>query len=132
MYYNKYQRTQVINFIDEIFSKDKRIKIEQEKKKRSIDQNSLYWLWVACVSQETGNSTQLLHETFKEMFLPFQTVNIFCKEKREYTSTTELDTAQFKKYLDNIQLFASENGIMLPNPEDLHWKEFEETYKNYL
>lgn len=132
MIFNKYQKQQAHSFIDEIFDKEKRVKIEQAKEKRSIDQNSLMWLWIACISQETGNSTAMLHTEFKEMFLPFKTVILFGKEKREYTSTTELDTLQFKKYLDSIQLFASENGITLPNPEDKYFEQFKETYKDYL
>ena len=105
------------------------VKIEVKKVIRSISQNRLYWLWVACISHETGNSKDMIHQTLGMMFLP----RVIGKLGVEPVSTTILDTVQFKKYLDEVNLWANEFlGITLPNPDDLHFSEFYEKYKDLI
>ena len=133
MIFDSSKESTAILYLKGLFAKGKRIKIEPVAEKRSHNQNNLLWLWYACISRETGNSSDLLHELFKEMFLPLSKKEVFGIEKKILTSTTELNTIEFKNYLDKIQIFAaSELGITLPNPEDLHFAEFQSFYKNYL
>jgi hypothetical protein len=102
-------------------------------KKRSNDQNSLYWLWIACICDEIGENSNDLHEILCEKFLPIKEKVILGVTKVERTSTKKLDTLQFKHYLDKIQVFAlSELGINLPNPEDRYFEQFKEKYERYL
>jgi hypothetical protein len=102
-------------------------------KKRSNDQNALYWMWIACICDEIGENSNDLHETLCEKFLPIKEKLIFGITKIERTSTKKLDTIQFKNYLDKIQIFASsELGIILPNPEDRYFEQFKERYEKYL
>jgi len=69
-----------------------------------------------------------LHEYFKQKFIEPETKQIFDETVFIYT-TTDKGTAQFKEYLDKIQIFASsELGIDLPDPESLRWEEFESYY----
>jgi hypothetical protein len=37
-------------------------------------------------------------------------------------STTDLKVGEFKDYLEQIDIFASEYGIVLPRPEDLYFE----------
>jgi hypothetical protein len=115
-------------------SKKYDVEIILKREKRSIPQNSLYWLWMACLSHETGGDKEQVHETLKDMFLPkTPVVGLFGEVFQKPVSTSKLDIAQFTEYLNQIQVFASsELGIVLPLPEDLSWAAFEETYKNRL
>lgn len=107
--------------------------IKQEREIRTISQNSLYWLWLTCIMAETGNDKDYLHIFFGKKYLPQDRRIVFNYPVDVTTSTTSLDTAQFTHYLERIQQFAnSELGIVLPNPEDLHFKEFYETYKDFI
>lgn len=99
--------------------------------RRSISQNSLYWLWLTCIQDETGNDRNDLHEYFKRRFISYHIVSVFDVECDVY-STKGLTTAQFKEYLDKIQSSMSIEGIVLPNPEDLIWDSFYEHYKDKL
>jgi hypothetical protein len=109
------------------------VEITQRKSTRSLSQNKLYWLWLSCIEQETGNDKAVLHHEFGMMFLP----KMYGVLKDVYieipVSTTKLDTVQFKQYLDKLQVFAgSELGIELPNPEDLIFESFYDVYKDRI
>lgn len=109
------------------------ISIKKKRWTRSISQNSLYWLWLTCIEQETGNDRDDLHDYFKAKFLGFEDVKILDSIVTRVVSTTQKDTLQFKNYLDKIQMFASvELGIALPDPADTFWSEFYGTYKYLL
>jgi hypothetical protein len=133
MIYNSNQKETAIKFLSAILDKGKRIRIEQVIEKRSIDQNSLYWLWLTCIQQHTGNDKVYLHDYFRGKYLSGITIKIFGIEQFKLKSTTELNTYEFKQYLDKIQEFSNtELGIDLPNPEDLRFSEFQEHYKNFI
>jgi hypothetical protein len=132
MIFNKFQTNQALALIQKLLNEGKRVSISEVKENRTLPQNKLMWLWLSCLEAETGNNKETLHEYFKEMFLPLKSDIVFNKEIIKRTSTTDLNTLEFKKYLDNIQLFASKQGIILPNPEDRYWNEFYETYKDFI
>ena len=109
------------------------VDISVKKDKRSLDQNRLYWLWIGCLESETGNDKDILHHELRMMFLPRKQGNINGRTVEMPTSTTALNTSQMKQYLDKVQVFAaSELGIHLPDPDDLIWGAFYETYANRI
>ena len=107
------------DFTDEIIdSKDYIITVKQVKYKRTLKQNSLYWLWIEYLSYESGNSKETIHESFKEKFLEPQIETVFGKKKLVY-STKNLETNPFIKYLDEIRLFIIDFlGVVLPYPDE--------------
>lgn len=109
------------------------VRVAKKAETRTLSQNRLYYLWLNCISAETGNEVELLHEYCKQKFLGVQYRVIYGEEVARPLTTTDLNTEQFKAYLDKIQEWANtEQGIILPNPEDLYWEQFLEKYKNYL
>ena len=86
---------------------------------RTIVQNRLYHLWLSAISIETGNDTNALHEYFKRTFLPYTEVTAFGKTIGILSSTSDLTTKDFDKYLKEIEAFAStELGMTLPHVND--------------
>ena len=133
MIFDKNRKIEAIKFIDNLFAQDKRVTIVITKEKRTLDQNKLYWLWLSCIAKETGNDKDDLHEYFIYKYLNPELVQVFEKMIYKRLSTSTLDTKQFTKYLNKIQVFANtELAIELPNPEDLKFAEFFEYYKNYI
>jgi hypothetical protein len=126
-------RNMVIAYIKRLdITKLHTVEVLQKKFNRSISQNSLYWLWLTCIEQETGNDRDELHELFKKKFILPETKEVF-GEQLIFYSTKNKDTLQFKQYLDKIQVFAlSELSITLPNPEDRYWDEFYSYYVDKL
>ena len=109
------------------------VNIDKKKEVRTLPQNKLYWLWLNCISQETGNEVKDLHEHFTEYYLPRETVQIFDKTTERPISTTKLSTIEFTAYLEKIEQFSgSELGIVLPHPEDLYFAEAYEKYSHTI
>lgn len=124
----------VKSYIDSL-SNGKRydINIVVHRERRTIDQNRLLFLWINCISGETGQDKDDLHKYFKRKFLPHHHNTVFNEQIYIEPTTTTLDTKQFTDYLNLIQAFAAtELGITLPNPEDAIWAQFYEQYNKHI
>lgn len=133
MIFKKDQSETAIKFLNAIWEKGKRAKIEKVSDKRSIDQNSLYWLWLTSISRETGNEKNYLHDFYRMEFLPKRIIKIGELKYEMPISTTELDVSQFTQYLNKIQTHANcELGIDLPNPEDKRFEDWYNYHKDFL
>jgi len=132
MIFNKTQANELTQYVNSLFSEDKRVYVKEHKEKRTISQNSFYWLWLQAISRETGNETDDLHDFFAKKFLPMDEVKIFNKMIYKRCSTTTLTTDTFTQYLNKIQVFAAQQGITLPNPEDKNFAHFKDFYEKYL
>lgn len=109
------------------------VSITKIREIRTFDQNRLYWLWIACICQETGNDKDDMHEYFKKYFLGYSDKEMFGNTIRKVRSTSDLDTKQFTDYLEKIKTWASrELGIILPDPNDAYFESFKEIYQNYI
>lgn len=128
-------KRKVIDYVENLpEGKQYTAEIKVKRKQRSTDQNRLYWLWLTCIMAETGEHKGRLHEFFKQYFLGMDEHWAFNRyQVMVPRSTATLDTKQMTDYLERVQQFAAtELGILLPNPEDLQWAEFEAYYSQYI
>ena len=96
------------------------VEIKRHVKKRSNPQNNLYWKWIAIVCKETGNDKNDVHEFLMRKFLPPTVREVFGEQVEHYT-TTNLNTVDMGEYMTRMQaFFASDWGIALPIPEEMH------------
>lgn len=86
--------------------------INLDKARRSLDQNSLYFLYLDIISRETGHTSEELHRIFKGLFLPKKKVTLNGKDYMLTGSTTELNKVDFGIYLDRI---CAETNIPIPD-----------------
>ena len=101
------------------------------RQKRSLNQNSLLWLWMTAleVDSETGYTKDEFYELFITKFAPKKEV---LNENINIT-TSKMDSKQMATFLDNIQRFAlTELMFKLPDSEDIIFSTFYETYKNLI
>lgn len=114
-------RERAVAFLNQLdLSKPWQLVVTPLKRNRSLQQNNLYWGWLGIVAQDTGNSTDDIHEWLKHRFLApsFVTVNGETQEIRR--STTKLNTKEMSDYMTQVEAWAaSELGIILPRPEDM-------------
>ena len=114
-------RKRAVDFLTALnIGKPWQVTIAPLRKKRSTDQNSLYWKWCGIVADETGNTADDVHEFAKSRFLPkhFVTINDETRETRK--TTTKLSTKDMSEFMTKFSAWAeSEMGIALPHPEDL-------------
>lgn len=100
--------------------------------KRSINQNNLMWMWIACVSMETGQDKNDIYDYYRQKFLS-RTIEINGKTAVVTSGTSALDTVAMTHFLNQMQADVSvEFGIKLPTPQDLYWEEFQNYYKRFL
>jgi hypothetical protein len=95
------------------------IKITPWFKKRSNQQNRLLWLWCTIIATHTGASPDVVKGIAQKMFLTVEetieaTGEVFTRVK----GTSELDTLEMKKFLDELHAWATEYfGVDLPLPD---------------
>ena len=134
------------------------IKLEKFEKTRSINQNSLYWIFITFIfnNQSQYNSENEIHYILRSLFLhkkvkdikwhlitasAMKTFNLALT--KQYKSdlpsiidlftlhTKDLKTKEFQVYLDKIFVFCKENfNIELIFPDDARFNKFFNEYKN--
>jgi hypothetical protein len=106
------------------------VDLSRRKNKRSISQNSYYWLYLGVIENETGNLADDMHEYFKRKFLPPKEKRMVLNGvRRKFMipgSTATLDKFDFGQYLDKI---CAETGVPLP---DVEAAGFISNHKGYL
>ena len=104
--------------------------ISRKKEPRTVAQNSLMWMWMECISQETGQPKQDIYDYYCTKFLA-RPVKIGNRELMVKGSSSSLTTAQMTKFLNLIQAdAASELGIQLPLPADRFYGEFIKEFRH--
>lgn len=93
---------------------DIQVTVGKRKRQRSLNQNALYWLWLGVIENDTGHSTDDLHDFFKTKFLK-HTKEVFGKVYEVVQSSAGLDTMDFTTYMDKVRQFVQEElKITLP------------------
>lgn len=97
---------------------------------RSLSQNNLYWMWLRCIQDETGNDLEDLHDYFAGKYLSAEMREVFGYPVYRRQSTADLNTEQFTWFLDQVDKEAmSRLQIYLPQPGLPGWEEFYEKYR---
>ena len=105
------------------------ITIKKVSEKRSIAQNDLLWMWMACIENETGTPKDEVYMYYCKKFL-MRTMTIGQRSERIYLTSSKLNTEQMTTFLNQIQTdAATELGITLPTPQDRFFEAFYADYK---
>ena len=104
-----------------------RVTVEQYRKRRSLSQNSLMWLWIGevadYVGKHTGQDADDIHEFFKQKFLPPRIIEVGGVTV-DVRSTAKLTTLEMTIYMDRIYAWVTtELGLLLPLPQEFHLSE---------
>lgn len=89
-----------------------------ERKRRSLNQNALYWKVVSELADNLGYLPEEMHEVIKQRCVPPKVVEVSGRQF-EIRSTAKLDTAAFATLMDQVYAIGAEMGIYLPSPEEL-------------
>ena len=108
------------------------LSVKKKTDSRSLSQNRLMWMWIACIAEQTGNTQEDVHDYYCDKFLA-RKIKVGEDERTMGGRTSALDTAGFASFLNNIQAdAASVLGIRLPTPEDLAFDDFLQAYKDRI
>ncbi len=96
--------------------------VKRASEKRTIAQNDLMWMWLACIENETGTAKEDVYNHYCKRFLskPDPMGEGFIND-----TSSRLNTKQMTDFMKKIQAdAASELGITLPVPEDRYFEDF--------
>ena len=119
-----FQRKAFLARVDNLMEKDAVVELT-EKAFRTPNQNRYLHLLLGVVAMETGNTLEdVKREYFKRMVNP----DIFMSYKTDtrgnsiavYRSTTAVSKEELSTAIDRFKRWGAENGICMPNPEDIH------------
>lgn len=132
--HNPATRAAVTAYITTLPEKSYDVTITPHRRNRTVPQNRLYWLHVACLSDETGSDRDEVHNELKRLYLPSESVTgLYGETVVRPISTSKLDTAQFTAYLEKVEAFAlTDLDIRLPKPGDAVFDQFEEKYSRWI
>lgn len=101
--------------------------VKPYKHKRSLAQNSLYWLWLGIIRDHIRDTqgqvfhVDDVHEWMKGAFLPTRAVQIGDRAVIAARSTARLTVGQFTEYLQAIEAYCvTDLDLVLPRPEDVY------------
>jgi len=112
-------------------NKAHRLTIDVIRYKRSLDQNSLLWLWLTALEKdsETGYFKDDFYQMFLELFAPRKLVF----EKACIISSSKMNTLEMTRFLNSVKDWAIINlNFELPDPKEKHFNDFLEHYKDFL
>jgi hypothetical protein len=98
------QRGLFFQFLKQFEGRKVWMTLDTKLPKRTDRQNRFYWLYLDIIAHQTGNTSEELHNAFKQRFLYQGDRNIFGEVIRVTGSTTELSKAEFSQYLDEISI----------------------------
>ncbi|WP_392567122.1 hypothetical protein [Utexia brackfieldae] len=108
-----------------------RIVIKVWKDKRTVDQNSLNWMWCTEIAQQANKhsteeiSPEDVHEFYKKMFCPEKEKNVLGQIVK-IKSTKLLDTGEMHFYLNQIEYDAHSKGLTLTIPANSEYKKLKD------
>lgn len=106
------------------------VTIKRHTAPRTVSQNALMWMWMECISEDTGTPKQDVYDYYCEKFLQ-RHVTVGEKTIVVHGSSSSLNTEQMTKFLNLIQAdAATEMGITLPLPTDRFYPEFIQEYRD--
>ena len=108
-------RQRAIEFVSSLPITDRpfEIVIRPHKTKRSLDQNSYYWVRIAEITMHVGQGSEEVHEYMKDEFLLPIVVDMLTHSKTVSGSTTKLSPAEMAEYTTKVEAWAVNNGIRL-------------------
>jgi len=98
--------------------KPKQIVVSDYRRKHTISQRGLYFVWMHQIGQDTGHTKDEMHQYFKHSLLAPQTLEINGHVVDVPPSIAKLNTEEMSDYMTQIQAFCgTELGLMLSIPE---------------
>lgn len=113
------------------------LKVEVKAGNRSLDQNSLYWVWIAqiteFVNEKKGSdfNTNEMHEWMKHTFLGYEDAKVIGKVEIpiQLRSTSKLTKSEMFDYMEKIDMYWAQLGCLLVTPSDSVYAKMKEKHE---
>jgi hypothetical protein len=97
------------------------ITLQRFRQQRSLRANAYLWGVVYRTIEEwCGHTAEELHDVFKAKFLPPREITLPTGELVVgLSSTRQLTSEQFSEFVSKVKLFAAEQGLHVPEPDEV-------------
>jgi hypothetical protein len=95
-----------------------RVEVKRYYKKRTLNQNDLYFSWIEILANEFGNTKEEMHDALKIKIMGAATANLAGEIIHLPPNSRHLETKAFSEYMDKVYALALEYGIILPQPNE--------------
>lgn len=98
--------------------------------RRSLSANSLYWTWLDTIARRTSTKDNVLtkddiHDVMRHLFLGYESKQIKnITIESQLKSTASLTPAEFCFFMEKINAWAVERGILLPTPDGSEYDKY--------
>lgn len=92
--------------------------VKKKWNKRSLSQNAYFWLCMQVLAEYTGHTPEELHVIVKGLYCPKKEVKMGKKSYSIPKGTSELTKGEFVELMLNVNVMASDLGVVLPDPTD--------------
>lgn len=119
-----FQRKAFLARVDNLMEKGAVVELT-EKAFRSPNQNRYLHLLIGVVAIETGNTLEDAKTYYFKKVVNSDLFQVYVKDNMGNTidrlrSTAELTKEEMSMAIDRFKRWGAENGIYMPNPEDIH------------
>ena len=96
---------------------------------RSLSQNGLYWQWMTAqakkfTTDKEPQTKERMHDLMRHKFLGYHDVIIGrVVISNQLKSTTDCDSGEMFHYMEKINAWSADVGLLLPIPEESEYKE---------
>lgn len=112
---HQYSLERLKQLLDNLLDGNYTVMVEKQKNKRTTQQNRYLWLYYNIISDDTGETSEEMHELFKRKFLPAVSKTMFNIDYKVPNSTTGLSKGEFSQYIESIERLT---GIPSPSTEE--------------
>lgn len=99
------------------------VNIKPYKRKRSLEQNALLWMWYGVIQRHLEESVgQIasaweLHEHFVALLCPARTIEIAGEATAVRKSTSQMTVGEMSEYLNRLEMYCADRlDLILPRP----------------
>ncbi|MFX1295602.1 MAG: hypothetical protein ACFFD2_12225 [Promethearchaeota archaeon] len=116
-------------YLDNLFTKNRWIKIEHITESKTISQNNYAWLIFTHIAFSTGNNKDDIYQYYLDKFKTYKTIDINGTETNVIITMSKFTKEQMSRFIDNIVIDARQEGFDIPDSEDLKCREMYDYYK---
>ena len=129
MIFNPSELVRANIYLTKLFERGKSVKIEPILKARTLSQTAYCWLVFTHVGFETGNDKNDIYQFCLTKFPQFKSIQINGSHEVIPVTLSGMDKEQTSAFIDSFVVFFRQEGIEVPDPEDLKCRDMMDYYR---